>query len=159
MRKPEVAIVGGGPSGFFAAEALLKSDVDARVVMFERLPTPYGLVRSGVSPDHQQIKQGVKVFETRASHRRFDFFGNIEIRLDTTIDELRGGYDAIILTYGASAGIGLSIPGSELPQNLTPADFVGWYNGHPDFVAVEPSFDHETAVVVGNGNVAIDVAR
>jgi ferredoxin/flavodoxin---NADP+ reductase len=159
MRKPEVAIVGGGPSGFFAAEALLKSDVDARVVMFERLPTPYGLVRSGVAPDHQQIKQVVKVFEAIASHPRFDFFGNIEIGLDTTIDELRGGYDAIILTYGASAGIGLSIPGSELPQNLTAADFVGWYNGHPDFAEVKPSFDHETAVVVGNGNVAIDVAR
>ena len=159
MRRPEIAIVGGGPSGFFAAEALLKSDVDARVAMFERLPTPYGLVRSGVAPDHQHIKQVVKVFEGIASHPRFDFFGNIEIGIDIAIDELRHQYDAIILTYGASAGTGLSIRGCELPQNLTATDFVGWYNGHPDFVAVEPSLDHETAVVIGNGNVAIDIAR
>jgi ferredoxin/flavodoxin---NADP+ reductase len=159
MRKPEIAIVGSGPSGFFAAEASLKSDVDAHVVMFERLPTPYGLVRSGVAPDHQQIKQVVKVFEAIASHPRFDFFGNTEVGRDITIDELRGQYDAVILAYGASAGMGLLIPGGELPQNLTATDFVGWYNGHPDFVAAEPSFDHETAIVIGNGNVAVDVAR
>ncbi len=89
MRRPEIAIVGGGPSGFFAAEALLRSDVDARVVMFERLPTPYGLVRSGVAPDHQRIKQVVSVFEAVASHPRFDFYGNIEIGRDATVDELR----------------------------------------------------------------------
>jgi ferredoxin/flavodoxin---NADP+ reductase len=159
MRRPEIAIVGGGPGGFFAAEALLKSDAGARVVMFERLPTPYGLVRSGVAPDHQKIKQVVNVFEAIASHTQFEFFGNIEIGPDVELDELRRRYDAVLLTYGASSGRRLSVPGSDLPQNLTATDFVGWYNGHPDFAAVAPSFDQETAVVVGNGNVAIDVAR
>ncbi len=159
MLEPEIAIVGSGPSGFFAAEALFKSDAGPHIDMFDRLPTPYGLVRSGVAPDHQQIKQVVNVFDRLASHRKFAFFGNIEIGRDVTLGYLRSRYDAVILAYGASVGTSLAIPGSELPQSITATDFVGWYNGHPDFVNLAPSFDHECAVVVGHGNVAIDVAR
>jgi ferredoxin/flavodoxin---NADP+ reductase len=159
MSEPAIAIVGSGPSGFFAAEALLKSDVGARVAMFDRLPTPYGLVRSGVAPDHQQIKQVVKVFDTIAINPRFSFHGNVEIGRDISLDWLRSRYDAVVLAYGASGGTSLSIPGSGLSQSMTATDFVGWYNGHPDFTGINPRFDHESAVVVGNGNVAIDVAR
>ncbi|WP_213771735.1 FAD-dependent oxidoreductase [Bradyrhizobium sp. dw_78] len=159
MSEPEIAIVGSGPSGFFAAEALLKSDAGVRVDMFDRLPTPYGLVRSGVAPDHQQIKQVVKVFDALATNPKFAFFGNIDIGRDIPLAGLRNRYDAVILAYGASAGTPLPIPGSDLPQSITATDFVGWYNGHPDFAGLEPRFDHECAVVVGHGNVGIDVAR
>lgn len=159
MSEPHVAIVGSGPSGFFAAEALLKSDVGARIAMFDRLPTPYGLVRSGVAPDHQHIKQVIKVFDAVAANPNFAFHGHVEIGRDVSIEWLRQHYDAVVLAYGASGGTSLSTPGSNLQQCMTATDFVGWYNGHPDFVDVNPGFDHESAVVVGNGNVAIDVAR
>jgi ferredoxin--NADP+ reductase len=159
MSEPQIAIVGSGPSGFFAAEAVLKSDAAACVDMFDRLPTPYGLVRSGVAPDHQEIKQVVRVFDTLAKNTKFAFFGNVEVGCDIPLDALRSRYDAVILAYGASAGISLPIPGSDLAQNITATDFVGWYNGHPDFTGLDPRFDHDSAVVVGHGNVAIDVAR
>jgi ferredoxin/flavodoxin---NADP+ reductase len=159
MLEPEIAIVGSGPSGFFAAEALLKSAAGVRIAMFDRLPTPYGLVRSGVAPDHQHIKQVVKVFDALAANPNFAFLGNVEIGRDITLDWLRGRYDAVILAYGAAGGTSLGIPGGELAVSMTATDFVGWYNGHPDFHNVAPRFDHESAVVVGNGNVAIDVAR
>jgi ferredoxin/flavodoxin---NADP+ reductase len=159
MSEPQIAIVGSGPGGFFTAEALLKSDIGARIAMFDRLPTPYGLVRSGVAPDHQHIKQVVKVFDALAANPRFAFHGHVEIGRDVSIDWLRREYDAVVLAYGASAATSLSIPGSELAQCLTATDLVGWYNGHPDFVDIKPRFDHESAVVVGNGNVAVDIAR
>jgi ferredoxin--NADP+ reductase len=159
MSVPEIAIIGSGPSGFFAAEGLLKSDAGARVDMFDRLPTPYGLVRSGVAPDHQHIKQVVKVFDVLANNPKFAFFGNVDVGRDLSLDHLRSRYDAVILAYGASAGTRLSIPGSQLPQSITATDFVGWYNGHPDFTNLDPRFDHECAVIIGQGNVAIDVAR
>jgi ferredoxin--NADP+ reductase len=159
MLEPEIAIVGSGPSGFFAAESLLKSDVGARVAMFDRLPTPYGLVRSGVAPDHQHIKQVVKVFGALANNPKFAFFGNVEIGRDISLGYLRRRYDAVILAYGASAGTPLLIPGSQLSQSITATEFVGWYNGHPDFTSLAPRFDQESAVVIGHGNVAIDVAR
>jgi ferredoxin/flavodoxin---NADP+ reductase len=159
MSEPHIAIIGSGPSGFFAAEALLKSDAGVRVDMFDRLPTPYGLVRSGVAPDHQQIKQVVKVFDALARNTKFAFFGNVNVGSDISLDLLRSRYDAIILAYGASAGTVLPIPGSRLSQSITATDFVGWYNGHPDFTRLDPSLDHDSAVVIGHGNVAIDVAR
>lgn len=159
MSEPHIAIVGSGPSGFFAAEALLKSEVGARIAMFDRLPTPYGLVRSGVAPDHQHIKQVIGIFDKIAGSPNFAFHGHVEIGRDVPIDWLRQHYDAVILACGASGGTPLSVPGSELAQCMTATDFVGWYNGHPDFVGINPGFDHESAVVVGNGNVAIDVAR
>lgn len=154
-----VAIVGSGPSGFFAAEALLKSGINATVHMFDRLPTPYGLVRSGVAPDHQNIKQVVRVFEGVARSPAFAFFGNIEIGKELSLEELRRCYDAVILAYGAAQGTPLGIPGADLPQSLTATQFVGWYNGHPDYANLPVHFDHDTAVVVGHGNVAIDIAR
>ena len=159
MSEPQIAIVGSGPSGFFAAEAILKSDAAAHVDMFDRLPTPYGLVRSGVAPDHQQIKQVVKVFDALAKSTKFAFFGNVEVGSDISLDALRSRYDAVILAYGASAGISLSIPGGRLSQSITATDLVGWYNGHPEFTELAPRFDHESAVVIGHGNVSIDVAR
>jgi ferredoxin/flavodoxin---NADP+ reductase len=159
MSELHVAIVGSGPSGFFAAEALLKSDAGVRIAMFDRLPTPFGLVRSGVAPDHQHIKQVVRVFDTVAAHPRFSFHGNVEIGRDVSIDRLRERYDAVVLAYGASGGTPLPIQGGEHAPCMTATDFVGWYNGHPDFVDVNPGLEHENAVVVGNGNVAIDVAR
>lgn len=159
MSEPEIAIVGSGPSGFFAAESVLKSEIGARVAMFDRLPTPYGLVRSGVAPDHPRIKEVVKVFGRLAVDPRFRFFGNVEIGRDIPVAWLREQYDAVILAYGASGGTSLAIPGSGLAQSMTATEFVGWYNGHPDFAHLAPRFDHDSAVVVGNGNVAVDVVR
>lgn len=155
----EIAIVGSGPSGFFAAEALFKSGIGATVHMFDRLPTPYGLVRSGVAPDHQHIKQVVRVFEGVARNPSFFFFGNTEIGKDVTLEALRHRYDAVVLAYGASEGAPLDVPGAELPQSLTATEFVGWYNGHPDYRNLTVGFDHDTAVIIGHGNVAIDIAR
>jgi ferredoxin--NADP+ reductase len=159
MNSPDIAIVGSGPSGFFAAEAILRSDTGARVHMFDRLPTPHGLVRSGVAPDHQHIKQVIKVFDKISGNANFSFFGNVEIGADITLDALRARYDALVLAYGASAGTPLSIPGADLPHSLTAAEFVGWYNGHPDHAGLAPCLARETAVVIGHGNVGIDIAR
>ena len=155
----EVAIVGSGPSGFFAAEALFKAGIGAAVHMFDRLPTPYGLVRSGVAPDHQHIKQVARVFEGVARNPLFSFLGNIEIGKDITLEALRHRYDAVVLAYGAAEGAPLDIPGATLAQSLTAPQFVGWYNGHPDYTDLPIQFDHDTAVIVGHGNVAIDIAR
>lgn len=157
MSEFHVAIVGSGPSGFFAAEALLKSDAGARIAMFDRLPTPYGLVRSGVAPDHQHIKQVVKVFDAVAANPHFAFHGHVDIGRDVSIDWLRQHYDAVVIACGASDGTPLVVPGGD--RCMAATDFVGWYNGHPDHAGISPNLDHERAVVVGNGNVAIDVAR
>lgn len=159
MPEFDIAIVGSGPSGFFTAEAIFKSSVGARIAMFDRLPTPYGLVRSGVAPDHQHIKAVVKVFEAIAANPDFVFYGNIEIGRDVSIEWLRRRYDAVVLAYGASGGKTLPMPGGDVAPCMSATDFVGWYNGHPDFVDSRPSFEYERAVVVGNGNVAIDIAR
>jgi ferredoxin--NADP+ reductase len=156
---PEIAIVGSGPSGFFAAEASLAFDTGTRVHMFERLPTPYGLVRSGVAPDHQNIKQVTRVFEAILRNPNFSFFGNVEIGRNLTLEALRSRYDAVVLAYGAAGSAPLDIPGVGLPGSLTAAQFVGWYNGHPDFAGLPVRFDHDTAVIFGHGNVAIDIAR
>jgi ferredoxin--NADP+ reductase len=159
MHQPRIAIVGSGPSGFFAAEALFKSDIGAQIDIFDRLPTPYGLVRSGVAPDHQHIKLVARVFEAVAKNPRFAFFGNVEVGRDVSLDDLRSRYDAVILAYGASVGAALEIPGCELAQSISAADFVGWYNGHPERVELNLALDCKRAIVVGHGNVAIDVAR
>lgn len=159
MGRPDIAIVGGGPSGFFVAEALFKAGIGATVTMFDRLPTPYGLVRSGVAPDHQHIKQVTKVFAAVAANPDFRFVGNAEVGRDVTLEEIRRQFDAVVLSYGASRGRPLQVPGASLPQSYTATEFVGWYNGHPDFAALDPRLDTEAAIVVGHGNVAIDVAR
>ncbi|MEB3048986.1 FAD-dependent oxidoreductase [Mycolicibacter sp. MYC123] len=163
MRPYHVAIVGSGPSGFFAAASLLKlaagGDVDVRVDMLEMLPTPWGLVRSGVAPDHPKIKSISSQFEKTAADPRFRFFGNITVGEHVTPAELAERYDAVVYAVGAQSDRHLGIPGEELPGSVAAVDFVGWYNGHPHFADHAPDLSVKRAVVIGNGNVALDVAR
>ena len=154
-----VAVVGSGPSGFYTAEALLRSGVPLKVDMFERLPVPYGLVRFGVAPDHPKLKQVTMAFDRIAALPGFRFFGGITVGNDVTIDELREAYDAVVLATGAELSRALDIPGEALPGCHSAGDFVAWYNGHPQFADLRFDLDHETAIVVGHGNVALDVAR
>jgi ferredoxin--NADP+ reductase len=158
-RPLRVAIVGSGPSGFYAAEALLSAEPKVRVDVYESLPAPFGLVRYGVAPDHEKIKNVIKVYERTAQQAGFAFFGNVRVGEDVTVEELRAHYDALIFANGAQTDRRLGIPGEDLPGSYTATEFVAWYNGHPDYV--ERSFDlsHEVAVVIGLGNVAVDVAR
>ena len=158
----KVAIVGAGPAGYFAAQALQNSQRDEltfEIDMIERLPTPWGLVRSGVAPDHPKIKTVAKVFEKVAAEPGFRLLGNIELGKDITIEQLRDRYDAVILATGSGLGRKLGIPGEELRGSLSAAEFVPWYNGHPDFVNVDVPLDGKVAVVIGAGNVAMDCAR
>jgi ferredoxin--NADP+ reductase len=155
-----VAVVGSGPSGFYAASSLLEqAGVDVRVDMYERLATPWGLVRSGVAPDHPKIKAVSSVYAATAAHENFRFFGNVQIGRDVTREELTARYDAVLYAVGAQSDRRLGIPGEDLPGSESAVDFVGWYNGHPDYA--DHSFDltGERAVVIGAGNVALDVAR
>lgn len=155
-----IAIVGSGPAGFYATiAALALTRPTVRVDMYERLPTPWGLVRSGVAPDHQKIKSISALFSKTATHERFRFFGHVEVGRDVTRAELLDFYDAIIYCVGAPADRDLGIPGEELPGVVAARDFVGWYNGHPDFAHFSLDLAVRHAVVVGNGNVALDIAR
>jgi ferredoxin--NADP+ reductase len=154
-----VAVVGSGPAGFYAAAALLASDLDVAVDLIERLPTPWGLVRLGVAPDHPNIKAVSRAFERTAADPRFRFFGNVEVGRDVTHEELRERYDAIVYAFGAQTDRRLGIPGEDLAGSWPATAFVAWYNGHPDFQSLEFDLSHERAVVIGNGNVALDVAR
>jgi len=154
-----VAIIGSGPAGFYAADAIAKTVDDPRIDIIERLPTPYGLIRGGVAPDHQTTKKVAKKFEKTALGDGIRYFGNVEVGRDVTLDELREIYDVVILAVGAPADRVLSIPGADKIGVHGSAAFVGWYNGHPDFVELDPDLDVETAVVIGNGNVALDIAR
>src|SRR5215210_7198024 len=154
-----VAVVGSGPAGFYAASALLASDLDVEVDLIERLPTPWGLVRLGVAPDHPNIKAVSRAFEKTALQPGFRFFGNVEVGRDVTHEELRALYDAVVYSVGAQTDRQLGIPGEDLPGSWAATEFVAWYNGHPDFQHLEFDLSHERAVVIGNGNVAADVAR
>ena len=157
-----VAIIGAGPAGYFAAQALHNMQNGERtfaIDMIERLPTPWGLVRSGVAPDHPKIKTVSKVFEKIAADPNFRLFANIEIGSEITIAQLQEKYDAIIIATGSSLGKKLGIPGENLSGSMSAADFVPWYNAHPDFADVDVPFDCDTAIVIGAGNVAMDVAR
>ncbi|CAN5613339.1 FAD-dependent oxidoreductase [soil metagenome] len=159
-RPLRVAIIGAGPAGFYAAGALLQAkDLVVSVDMFDRLPTPHGLVRYGVAPDHQKIKAVSKAYDRTAMHPRFRFFGNITFGKDITHVDLRRHYDQIIYAVGAQADRKLNIPGENLAGSLSATEFVAWYNGHPDFADLEIDLNGETAIVVGVGNVALDVAR
>ncbi|ETW23409.1 FAD-dependent oxidoreductase [Mycobacterium gastri] len=163
-RPYHVAIVGSGPSGFFAAASLLKAadtadHIDVAVDMLEMLPTPWGLVRSGVAPDHPKIKSISKTFEKTAEDPRFRFFGNILVGEHVSPAELAERYDAVVYAVGAQSDKPLNIPGEDLPGSIAAVDFVGWYNAHPNFEHATPDLSGSRAVVVGNGNVAIDVAR
>ena len=158
----KVAIVGAGPAGYFAAQALqnLANDQQSFAIdMIERLPTPWGLVRSGVAPDHPKIKTVSKVFEKIANTEDFRLFANVEVGGDITVAQLQEKYDAVIIATGSSIGKKLGIPGEDLRGSLSAAVFVPWYNAHPDFVGVDTPLDADTAVVIGAGNVAMDVAR
>ena len=167
MRPYYVAIVGAGPSGYFAAASLLRfaddsvasGGPDVVVDMLEMLPTPWGLVRSGVAPDHPKIKSISRTFEKTAADSRFRFFGNIAVGRDVEADDLAAHYDAVIYAVGTQSDRALGIPGEELPGSVAAVDFVGWYNAHPHFTEMAPDISSGRAVVVGNGNVAIDVAR
>ena len=155
-----VAIVGSGPAGFYAAEALLSHpELDVEVDMIDRLPTPFGLVRAGVAPDHPKIKNVIKRYEKTAGHEAYRFFGHVTIGRDIGAEELAGLYHAVVWAYGAGADRKLGIPGEELPGSHAATEFVAWYNGHPDFADREFNLDCERVVVIGNGNVAADVAR
>ncbi len=156
------AIVGAGPAGYFAAQALqnlANEEQSFSIDMIERLPTPWGLVRSGVAPDHPKIKTVSKVFEKIANTENFRLFANVEVGVDVTVAQLKEKYDAVIIATGSSIGKKLGIPGEELRGSLSAAVFVPWYNAHPDFVGVDTPLDADTAVVIGAGNVAMDVAR
>ena len=158
----KVAIVGAGPAGYFAAQALQNQQNEDRtfaIDIIERLPTPWGLVRIGVAPDHPKIKTVSKVFEKIATAENFRLFANVEIGSDMTVAQLQEKYDAVIIATGSSIGKKLGIPGEDLRGSLSAAVFVPWYNAHPDFVGVDTPLDADTAVVIGAGNVAMDVAR
>jgi ferredoxin--NADP+ reductase len=155
----KVAIVGSGPAGFYTAEAVLKAVPGAEVDIIERLPTPFGLVRYGVAPDHQSIKNISRVFDRTALSQTVRFFGHVTIGRDVTVPELLGLYDAVVMATGAPEDRHLGIPGEHLPGVVGSAAFVGWYNCHPDHVDLMPALDIEAAAVIGVGNVALDVAR
>src|ERR1700709_1743979 len=155
-----VAIVGAGPSGFYAAEHILKGeDLHAQVDLFDRLPTPYGLVRGGVAPDHPKIKSVTRVYEKTAAREGFRFFGNVKIGHDIEVEELEGLYTAIVFTVGCETDRGLGTPAADLAGSHAATAFVGWYNARPDYADRDFDLSAERAVVIGNGNVAMDVAR
>jgi len=152
-----VAVIGSGPAGFYAAGALLAGG--AHVDMIERLPTPWGLVRLGVAPDHPKIKSVSRAFERIAVQDGFRFLGNVEVGRDLQHDELLELYDAVLYAVGAQTDRRMGIPGEDLPGSRPATEFVAWYNGHPDFQHLEFDLSGKRAVVIGNGNVAVDVAR
>jgi len=160
MTDLRVAIVGSGPAAFYAAGALLASeDPRVEVDMIERLPTPWGLVRLGVAPDHPQLKTVSRAFEKIAARPGFRFLGNVEVGRDLDHDELAGLYDAVLYAVGSQSDRRLGIPGEDLPGSWAATELVAWYNGHPDHQKLALDLSHERAVVIGNGNVALDVAR
>jgi ferredoxin--NADP+ reductase len=158
----KIAIVGAGPAGYFTAQAFQKAQNEEftfSIDMIERLPTPWGLVRSGVAPDHPKIKSVSKVFEKIAQEDSFRLFANVELGKDVSLKDLRENYDAVVLATGSATGRKLGIKGEDLPNCISAADFVPWYNAHPDFKDVAVDLNTDTAVVIGAGNVAMDVAR
>jgi ferredoxin--NADP+ reductase len=155
-----VAIIGSGPAGFYAAEALLKrTDTPVDVDVFDRLPTPYGLVRGGVAPDHQKIKAVARVFAATAARPTFRFLGNVQLGRDVSVEDLRGHYHQIVYATGNEADRRLGIPGEGITRCTPAAVFVGWYNGHPDYRNAKIDLSVPRVAVVGNGNVSLDVAR
>jgi ferredoxin--NADP+ reductase len=157
--RPRVAIVGAGPAGAFAAASLLRARGDAEIDLLERLPTPWGLLRGGVAPDHQEIKRLEDTFDRQTLRRACRFFGNVEVGVDVAHAELMEHYAAVIYATGAQTDKSLGIPGEDRPGSWAATEFVAWYNGHPDYRDLEFDLSAERAVVIGNGNVAADVVR
>ncbi len=155
----KVAIVGSGPSGFYAAEALVKSGRAVQIDMIERLPAPFGLVRNGVAPDHPKLKQAIGVYQKIAQNPEFNLVGNVTVGRDVTAEELHRTHHAVIYACGSETDRKLGIAGEDLPGSHTATELVGWYNGHPDYRDRAFDFSHETAVIIGQGNVAADAAR
>ena len=153
-----VAIVGSGPSGFYAAEALIKSEFEVNVDIIERLPSPYGLVRSGVAPDHPKLKTAINLYKKIADDPHFNLIANVTVGRDISIEDLRKTHHAVILTYGAETDRKLGVSGEDLKGSHTATEFVGWYNGHPDYRELEFDLSQDTAVIIGQGNVAADVS-
>lgn len=162
MKTYKVAVVGAGPAGYFTALAFQKAqnqNLSFSIDLIEKLPTPWGLVRSGVAPDHQKIKTVAKVFEKIAKESSIRLFANVELGKDVSLKDLKDRYDAVVLATGASVGRKLGVSGEDLDNSFSAADFVPWYNAHPDYKNLEVDLTTDTAVVIGNGNVALDVAR
>jgi ferredoxin--NADP+ reductase len=157
--RPRVAIVGAGPAGAFAAHCLLRARGDAEIDLFERLPTPWGLLRGGVAPDHQEIKRLEETLDRQTLRRGCRLLANVEVGVDVSHSELMEHYSAVVYATGAQTDKSLGVPGEDLPGSRPATEFVGWYNGHPDYRALEFDLSSERAVVIGNGNVAADVAR
>lgn len=159
-RPLRVAVIGAGPAGFYAAEALLKQrELQVEVDLFERLPFPFGLVRYGVAPDHQKIKTASLLYDRTAQMPGFRYLGNVDLGRDVSLAELRAHYHQVVISVGAAGDRKMRIPGEELPGSMPATEFVGWYNGHPDFQAVRPDLSGQRAVVVGVGDVTTDVVR
>ena len=155
-----VAIIGSGPAGFYTVSNFLKqTDLTVEMDMFERLPTPFGLVRAGVAPDHQKYKTVTRAYDKSAQHSSFRFFGNVEYGTDITLEDLKDHYHQIMFATGAPSDRNLGIPGEELTGSHSATDFVAWYNGHPDCTDFKFDLSQESVAVIGLGNVAIDVAR
>lgn len=158
-QKKRVAIIGSGPSGFFSAEHLLRLHPDCEIDMYERFPDPFGLVRKGVAPDNSNIRNVSKAFDMIASNSRFRYFGNVDVGINISLEELKTYYDAVILACGMETSQRLGIPGEDLPGCYTASSIVGWYNCHPVYNLLNIKLDGERVVIIGMGNVALDVAR
>ena len=154
-----VAIVGSGPSGFYTAEALLRSGADVEIDVIDRLPTPFGLIRAGVAPDHQKTKNVSRAYEKTALNDKVTYYGNVDVGADISIEQLKELYEAVVIAIGSPYDRKLGVPGEDKKGVFGSADFVGWYNGHPDFRDLEPDLNTKAIVVIGNGNVAVDCAR
>lgn len=158
-RSPRIAIIGAGPAGFYAAQALVVADERAEVTVVERLPVPHGLVRHGVAPDHWTVRSKGEWFDRILAHPRVRLRANVTIGRDLTVDDVAAHHDAVILAVGADRSRMLGVPGEQLRGSLPASDYVGWYNAHPDHAALDPPLDTTAAAVVGMGNVALDVVR
>ncbi|XP_068440073.1 NADPH:adrenodoxin oxidoreductase, mitochondrial isoform X1 [Clinocottus analis] len=156
---PKVCIVGSGPAGFYTAQQLIKARPDVQVDIYERLPVPFGLVRFGVAPDHPEVKNVINTFTQTARQSRCSFYGNVDVGTDVSVEELRQAYHAVVLSYGAEGNRTMGVPGEDLAGVHAAKDFVGWYNGLPSCRQIRPDLSCETAVILGQGNVALDVAR
>nr|CBN81168.1 adrenodoxin oxidoreductase, mitochondrial [Dicentrarchus labrax] len=157
--RPKVCIVGSGPAGFYTAQHLIKARPDVDVDIYERLPVPFGLVRFGVAPDHPEVKNVIKTFTQTAKHTCCSFYGNVTVGKDVSVGELQQAYHAVVLSYGAEGNRSMGVPGEDLAGVYSAKDFVGWYNGLPSCQELSPDLSCETAVILGQGNVALDVAR